>query len=150
MMKTLSPGRRRTGAFLVLFLICLLAASCGKPKGVVTGVVNYQGKPLTSGIVSFVPEQGGSIDSPIDTEGKYRVENVPPGKAKIAVQEGGLTDVEALKGVKSPKSPDEMKKAMMPRLAKDSKLPKVYSDPEKSGLSYTVQPGSQNHDIELK
>lgn len=149
-MKTLSPRRRRTGAFLVLFLFCLLAASCGKPRGAVSGVVNYQGKPLKSGTVSFIPEQGSAIDSLIDSEGNYRVENVPVGNAKITVREGGTTDSGSLKAVKSPRSPEEMRKAMMPRLAKDSKFPKVYGDPETSGQTYTVQPGPQKHDIDLK
>jgi hypothetical protein len=148
MKKPLSPRRRYGGALLVLLLICSLAAGCGKPKGSVSGKVTYQGKPLTAGFVLFTPEKGSVVDARIDNEGNYRAENIPVGTAKISVRADAGVNTEALRNMSNPRDPSEMAKAMIPQ----SRAPDLgnYKDPEKSGLTYDVKKGPQEHDIELK
>src|SRR6516165_7184488 len=113
-MKTLSPRTRCGSVLLVSLLICSLAAGCGKPKGSVSGKVTYQGKPLTAGMVTFSPEKGAAVNSPIDGEGNYRVENVPVGTAKISVRSESAISSESMRNVVNPKSPWEMRKALKP------------------------------------
>jgi hypothetical protein len=148
MKKPPSPRRRYGGALLVLLLICTLAAGCGKPRGIVSGKVTYQGKPLTAGSVLFTPEKGSVVDARIDGEGNYRAENVPVGTAKISVRADAGVNTEALRNMSNPRDPAEMAKAMMPQ----SRGPNLgnYGDPEKSGLTYDVKKGSQEYDIQLK
>jgi hypothetical protein len=150
-MKTIPfPKRRCTGVLLGLLLLCSLAAGCGKPKGSVSGKVTFKGKPLTAGFVIFTPEKGPAVNASINSEGKYKAENVPVGTAKISVRTDAVTDSESFKMVKNPKDPKEMRK-----LKPQSTGPKIpwnskYNDPEQSGLTYTVQEGPQEHDIDLK
>jgi len=149
MKKTLSPRRRYGGVLLVLLLFCSLAAGCAKPKGSISGKVTYQGKPLTTGFVTFTPEKGPAVTSPIDGEGNYRVEKVPVGAAKISVTAVSGTNTESLRKVSNPKDPKEMMKALKPE-STGLKIPLTYNDPDQSGLTYTVQQGPQEHDIQLK
>jgi len=134
---------------LVLLLMCSLAAGCAKPKGSISGKVTYQGKPLTTGFVTFTPEKGPAVNSPIYGEGKYRVESVPVGAAKISVTAVSATSTETLRKVSNPKDPKEMMKALKPE-STGTKIPSTYNDPDKSGLTYTVQQGPQEHDIQLQ
>jgi hypothetical protein len=103
MKKTLSLNRRYVGVLFVLFLTALLSEGCGKPKGSVSGQVTYNGKPLKTGFVTFVPEKGPAVDSPIDGEGNYHVKNVPVGTAKIGVRSEAAANSEAMGQVKNPK-----------------------------------------------
>jgi hypothetical protein len=148
MKKTLSPGRRHAGALLILLLIIPLAAGCGRPKGTVSGKVTYQGKPLKTGFVTFTPDKGPAVNSAIDSEGNYKVENVPVGTARISVREEANASSETLSKVQNPRDPQEMMKAM--RQTAVSTIPRKYNTPEESELTYTVQQGPQEHDIDLK
>src|SRR5438105_4929324 len=158
------------GGWLLLG-VCLLGSGCSKPPATVSGMVSYKGKPLTSGSVSFFCEQDNLvINSKIDSDGNYKVVNVPPGRAKIAVV--SAPDVKVPIGISM--SSDSMggppgekyvgnpalkagktsstaktastakKKASEPKYVK---IPDSYSDPEKSGLAYTVKSGKNTHDI---
>jgi hypothetical protein len=127
-------------------VICSLATGCGKSKGTVSGKVTYQGKPLTSGLVTFVPEKGAAVYSPIDAEGKYRVENVPLGLAKISVGEGNAGNQEA---PPKPRNPGGMTEFMVPK-NKGLNIPAKFKDPEASGITHQVEQGTRERDIDLK
>jgi hypothetical protein len=59
-------------------------ASAQEKTGTITGMVTFQGKPLTGGFVTFVTEKG-KADAKINADGTYRVRGVPVGPAKIVV-----------------------------------------------------------------
>ena len=66
-----------------LVLCCLgplvLISGCKDPGPatyVVTGTVTYKGKPLPTGLVTFESVSYRSVASPIDSEGRYRLETI--------------------------------------------------------------------------
>jgi hypothetical protein len=146
-------------------LTVLLTAGCGGP-GEVSGKVYYKGKPLVvpGGMVTFAHPTKGMFSGPITSDGSYTIFKVPPGEVKIAVlslppRRGNSRQQQMMKGMKSGKVdkgklPPEMKQMLeeteTPRAGQTVQLPPQYSDPEKSGLTYTVTAGKQTHDIELK
>lgn len=151
MNQTICSRRQCGGLLLVVFLTCALSAGCGKPKGTVFGKVTYLGKPLTTGFVTFTPEKGAAVHSRIDSEGKYRVENVPVGPVKISIRpEGAPSEESQNQAPPKPRSPAEMKKFLMPEPSKGPMIPPKYKDPNNSGLTYTVEQGPQEHDIPLQ
>jgi len=71
----------------LLALACLTLVGCGgAPTAEVTGVVTWNGKPLSQGYVTFYPVggtdavQGGEI-----ANGEYRIKNLSPGKKKALI-----------------------------------------------------------------
>jgi hypothetical protein len=75
----------------------LLVAGCGG-NGVVSGKVLYQGKAVRGGMVSFIPEGGGVMSSPIEEDGSYTVRGVPPGAVKIIVETDSVRPRSAVQG----------------------------------------------------
>lgn len=146
-----------------LLLLLLLSAGCSS-KGSVTGKVLYQGKPLPGGTVTFFCGSRGTFTSPIKEDGTYSVDKVRAGDAKIGVENQSLNRnrgaIPKMPGgykekFKSMIPEDVDASEMMPGFAsslpgKYVPIPEHYSDPEKSGLTYTVTGGQQSHDIELK
>jgi hypothetical protein len=160
---------KKLGRGLLVLFLGLAAAGCGSATGEVTGKVLFKGKPLSGGAVSFFPASGkGSNTSRIKEDGTYTVINVPVGTVKIVIAPpaAGQLDpklkmlAEAVKSGKTKLSQEELDK--MPQEFRDAieaggsssgpsaKIPKEYTDPEKSVLEYTVTSGKQTHDIELK
>ncbi len=151
----LSFGRGPGSLFTALAAGVLLGASgCGGGTGTVKGRVLYQGSVVKGGNVIFKPsaDEKRLISTPINEDGTYSAEKVPVGPAKIAI-ENEFMNPEKLTGVPSykpppgkqgPKLPD--REAMVKRYVR---LPEVVSDPDKSGLTYTVESGTQDHDINI-
>jgi hypothetical protein len=151
-MSRIDAARLARGLTVCLFL---LSAGCGS-KGTITGTVSYQGKPLPSGSVMFVPQTGTPVTATID-DGKYTVEKVPTGPAKIGVTSVNFDApsgqmAQMMMPPKDAPIPPEARKAMEARGQgkKGIKIPENYGDPEKSGLTHTVTGGQQVHDIPLK
>jgi hypothetical protein len=134
----------------LVFVVLVLTAGCGKPKGSISGKVIYKGKPLSGGFVTFILEKGAPLHAKIQSNGEYRIDNVPVGTVKITVQPESATGAEWMDkgGPPLPKSPDEMKKWMMPKT--EAEIPERYSDAAKTELTYTVKQGPQEYDIVLK
>ncbi|HTU19736.1 MAG TPA: hypothetical protein VMG10_16865 [Gemmataceae bacterium] len=93
-------------------------------KAHIDGKVSYQGKPQTGGIISFEGINGAVFSAVIAADSTYVVNRVKPGEYKVAINTKA-----------NPKIPQ---------------VPAKYSDPDKSGLTYTVTEGKQTFDIELK
>jgi len=163
-MKTISP---RFGALLRSAaggVLLLLAAGCSS-KGSVTGKVFYQDKPVSGGMVQFSHPQLGIVTSPIATDGSYQFGDLPPAEVKIAVALPAKKQGRPLpKNFDWQKAkagdPDASDEAIMRKMGLQpapsstsadatGSLPKKYSDPQQSGLTYTVTSGSQTHDIKL-
>ncbi len=124
--------------FLVLAVIGILPLTfgCGRSgpaRYPVTGVVSWQGKPLETGAVMFVPEDGPAVTSTIDTNGRYRL-NAAAGDHGVAV--AALPE--------PPPDADVMTYMAQPL------IPPRFGRAETSGLRVTVQPKRRNHiDIAL-
>jgi hypothetical protein len=148
-MKTIG-SRKCCGSGLLLVLLLLpLAIGCGgQAKGTVSGKVTYQGKPLSSGIVSFVSEAGAPHYADIESDGSYRMVNAPVGPVRIGVQ--SKPKQSASPSPRMPRSREDFVKVESDMKAKESILPDKYTDPNKSDLTYTVTKGKQQFDIDLK
>jgi hypothetical protein len=125
-------------------LVSFLAAGCGGANtGAVSGTVTYKGKPVENGVVTFWGADNRAAFSPLEN-GTYRIADAPVGPVKITVQ----ADLPAEEFEDAPLTP-QTKKVPKKRPPPAVKPPSKYADPEKSGLTFTVQPGSQEHNIAL-
>jgi len=110
--------------------------------------VTYKTKPLTSGEVHFIGQSDTKPRSAlIGPEGKYEINNAPLGEVRIAVV--------SIKSAGPPAGPSvggKGKKADRDGgpAERQSAIPTKYKDPKTSGLTFTVVPGAQAFDIELK
>jgi hypothetical protein len=73
----------RTLMRVALLLGCSLAVGCGG-KATVKGVVTYEGKPVTGGVVVIFDAEGNNPAERgiIQPDGTYTVRNIMPGKRK--------------------------------------------------------------------
>lgn len=146
-MMTTCSRKGRVSLLSIVLSILPLAIGCGGPaKSTVSGKVTYQGKAMPAGFVTFVPANGAPLHAEIQSDGSYRLNNVPLGTVKIAVkpQEGQEMPTAM------PRDPKNYGKFKAAATERKSSIPDKYTDPEQSGLTYTVTQGSQQHDIDLK
>jgi hypothetical protein len=141
---------KRRGRVLPLLLLALpLATGCGgQTKGTVSGKVTYQGKPLSSGFVTFVLEKGSPLHSDIQSDGSYRMDNVPVGTVKIGIQPKSASNQPSPSAM--PRDPREFAKIKKESTERGMPIPPKYTDPNRSELTYVVTKGQQQHDIALK
>jgi hypothetical protein len=120
----------------------------------VTGNVLFQGQPLPGGQVTFVAVKGGfSSAGTIDENGHYQIK-APVGEVRIGVDNKMLQPQQSTRGGRAPK---DLHHPKPPGAAGEAhaikgrwvRIPNQYADPVKSGLTYTVKPETQTHDIEL-
>jgi hypothetical protein len=137
---------------LVLAAASLGAAGCGEPVGSVSGKVLYNGAAVKAGSVGFVDAQGKGYSSPIAEDGTYKIDKVPAGPVKVTVETSSI--LAAAKAPSYAPPADAKGSYTVPDAAKAKanyvKIPDKYEDAQKTDLTYTVTPGSQPHDIELK
>lgn len=130
---------------ILLAFIWLTSTGCGSGipvVGEVSGVVTYQDKPVTAGMVKFVPESGGNYASgSLDHEGKYRVVGIPPGNCKVAIETSNFKNM-------SP-PPEEMAKDIKIKRPVYVEIPPKYEIAEKSGLTFSVKEGKNDYNIQL-
>jgi len=148
----LSP-RCRLGNWVVLLALATLpAVGCGSRIATVSGKVLYNNKPLKGGRVTFVGSDGKPAAAEINEDGTYTMDKAPLGEVKIAVETEWLR--------RAANRPRNIPPGMKPggftppdpaALAKRYVwIPEQYADPQKSGKTYTVKPGKQEHDIILE
>lgn len=138
----LAAARSSRGVVGVAVSLCVLAGlGCGGKKATVTGQVTYRGAPLPSGSVSFFDAKKEIVGTATIANGTYSIDNVPVGPVKISV----TTPVVRLADRRHPPPKD------MPggQLAPSVPIPPRYANPEQSGLAYDIQPGEQQHKIDL-
>jgi len=120
-------------------------AGCGPSQATVRGKVTYQEKPLTSGEVHLVGGSGPSRSALITPQGTFEIHNAPIGQVAVAVV--------SFKSPGPPKVPTATRivvkeiEEVSPRLPA---IPTKYGDIKTSGLVFTISPGRQSLDIELK
>lgn len=120
-------------------LLALLAPGCGG-TGSLSGLVSYQGKPLVSGRVTAVAGEEGPRVGLIQPDGRYRIDGLPVGPVKLAVESpdplaapSGDGDGGKVKG----RPPGWVA------------LPVKYGDIKTSGLTVDVRAGSGTRDLAL-
>jgi hypothetical protein len=156
-------------ALLFGSLLLPLLAGCGGGKSKVSGQVRFNGAPLPGGVLTFQPAdpKHNSVAVSLDEQGNYQA-TLPVGEVQAAIDNRALQPRQAgprgvaanlpaevrnaLSNVKSEAPPPPNKgnsDAAKPR-GKYVALPPKYYTIENSGVKFTVEPGPQKHDIELK
>jgi hypothetical protein len=126
-MTAFSAGR------LALLAAAPLLAGCAG-QGQVSGKVQYKGKPLPAGTITFFDRKNNAVSSAIGPDGGYAVEKVAAGPVKVSV----VTPMPIyMPGDKPPPGPPP------------PTLPAKYYDREKSGLDFEVKTGAQTRDFNL-
>jgi hypothetical protein len=157
--KIMSIIRLRNARLLFAVALCLALAAlagCGKGRATVNGKVTLNGKPLTTGTVSFIGGPSDTGSGHINADGTYAVPDAPLGDCKVTVQ-----TPRAMGGVQGmPKPPAGMKgmpKEMLPPGAEEGSkavrvvpAPEKYGSPDTTPVTYTVKKGTQTFDIDLK
>src|SRR5262249_36723844 len=154
---------------LVSTAVVLLAImdGCGSNLGLptlgkVNGKVTYNGRPVTSGTVTFTPlkgtgsESGHVATSPIESDASYTLTTFNTGDGAVLGQhavtvtfrEAGadLKTLNLNQGADPNKTATLKPKYVMPKLAS----PPKYASPSTSPLKYTVKEGQNTFDLELK
>jgi hypothetical protein len=142
--------------FFGLLVLLLGAYGCGSSDKTqltgasASGVVRYQGKPVTGGIIQLWDKDGNeSAEGGINGDGTYKVLNAPLGVCRVVVNtEAVKHDRRALLKRYADKG--------APALPEESGPPKVYmavnpkyTDVKKTDVQITIQRGSQTQDIDL-
>jgi hypothetical protein len=146
-------SRRGSGRWVGFLLLAALAAvGCpGGGRGTITGKVKVNSVALKGGRVTYLAANGQSRIAEIEEDGSYTAVDVPAGPAKIGVeteyllQQSKLPNYMPADAQGGPKltNPEEAKRKYV-------KIPGTYTNPEESGLTWTVKRGNQEHDIELE
>jgi hypothetical protein len=143
--------RCRFATVRVMMIVTLIAATgcAGRGVGTVSGRVTFKGKPVASGGVVMVADEGPPISATINEDGTYVCRNVPAGTVKI--------------GVVSPNDVMEARerKAQKPGIAEAGDLgkfdpakwfpiPSKYANYMNSPLTFEVKKGENTFDIDLE
>jgi len=147
---------------LGLLIICslLMFAGCGsKGRGLkveyVEGVVTLDDQPLEGASVTFIPKtEGGKEESASgysDEKGVYKLSSVNGDPGKGAVAGEYVVNVSKVK-VEDPKAGMSYEQATVSTtvVKQIQELPAIYQDRKNSPLTFTVKPGKNKIDIELK
>jgi hypothetical protein len=132
----------------VFGLTLLGMAGCGRPGPAVArveGVVMLDGKPLSSGRVTFWPAEGRSGSGWIEEDGSFTIGTFR--KADGAVI--GPHKVAVTAAAKTPTGPPDFDRDGPTTGWPRSPIPARYSNPESSGLTFEVQPGANRFQIDL-
>jgi hypothetical protein len=134
-----------------LFVPLLFALGCGRTAEV-TGKATLDGKPITSGSVTFLAANSLTYSGDLNEQGVYRILNVPRGNAKVAVAspdpsklasgQDKATGNTMVKRFLTTKVPTATPASWFP-------VPADYADFEKSGLQLEVRGGVNTFDIPL-
>ena len=138
----------------------LMFAGCG-PKGhglkveYVEGVVTLDDQPLEGASVTFVPKtEGGKEESAsgyTNESGMYKLSSMNGDPEKGAVAGDYVVNVSKVKVV-DPKAGMSYEQATMSTavVKQTQLLPTIYQDRKNSPLSFTVNPGKNKINLELK
>jgi hypothetical protein len=159
-----TANRRLWAASLLACCVVLLPTGCGpdfKARGVVRGKVTAGQKSLTTGTVMFYGKNGITASAAIDPDGNYEMNDAPVGECKVTVTVTALPNDPMVRArlksgsMQFPEGPKDPTKSS-PDLPSAPRVPKEvvpidikYSNPETSGLSFTVQKGDQTYNIGL-
>ena len=136
---------RLTVVGLASLLAAAAIAGCGRHAARVTGDVTLDGRPLTSGVVSFTPvKPGPSAYGNVGADGRYALQTgaetgLDPGDYKVTVAANATPEEAAKMGIKVGRE------GIMPLLT-----PAKYADISTTPLTVTVKSGGQDVDLALE
>ncbi len=129
------------------FGIFVLLVGCGQSYGDLSGKVTYKGNVLRMGTVSVLGSDGITRASMIAKDGTYSVEKVAAGEVKLTVYS---PDPE----LSQPHKRQKKNAPPPPKVEVDKTgwvaIPEKYADFKDSGLTFSLKPGPNSYDIELK
>jgi hypothetical protein len=143
-----------------LLVLSLLSAGCSG-SGTVSGKVSYKGETLGGGTVLFYSPGKTTVKAGIAADGSYKIENIPAGPVKIAVETKsaqppneagmrmGMPNIPANANLPA-EANNSMYKSQGGSKGKYVEIPDELGDPETSHLTLEVTGGSQQHNIDLK
>jgi hypothetical protein len=144
--------------FVCLTLTAIGLSGCGRGTARVSGMVRFQGKTVTSGVVEAAGADNRLYVADITAEGTYTFADLPAGSVRFLVISPEPTNGARLtpprKGPPT-KIPERAKKeATPPRPPSDSgkwfPLPERYTTFDTSGLEAVLQAGANHHDLNLE
>lgn len=137
--------RKFNGWAEILVVMCIIISGCSSsdrsPLGKVTGTVTYNGVPVEEATIVFHnpdgrPGTGQIVEGQIENVTTYDKLNDGAAVGTLKVTIHPVIDQESLK----PMKPGEVMK--LP-------LPARYSDPQQSGLTAEIEPGTNDLTFEL-
>ncbi len=148
---------------LVFAAVALATASlsgCSDvPRSRIHGVVKFQGKSLTDATIVFIASDNKTHLANLKADGSFEVSGVAQGLVKVSIQQAQpkvtpRPDPTSSGGGSKAGVVDEKARAIRPATpaAKDNgpRLPELYTDPEKSGLSLELKELDQEWSVDLK
>jgi hypothetical protein len=139
-------GRRHRFAAILAVLLCQTLTGCAGRLAGVSGIVRYDGKPLSHGTIQFLGTDGIARAGTIQPDGSFSVQ-VPVGVAKVIVtcfDEAQMKHVSAaLAGKQGRVTPPS------PAGHCFTKIPQCYADWDASGLAISVEGDETVHDVVL-
>lgn len=112
------------------------------PKGTVTGKVTHEGKPVTTGLVTFDSGKGYVAGAPLKPDGTFELKGpdgnaVPVGKYNVGVSP-------------PPAATPAAGSTTMPPPPKIEGVPEKFYNPQTSGVTVEIKEGQQNLDVVLQ
>ncbi len=139
-------SRLHPGRVVLALVLCLWMTGCGPSQGEVAGTVRYNGKPLPSGTIQFLGQDGVPYSGKIQPDGSFSVQ-VPVGEAKVIVS---CVDEERLTRFTTQMASNRGRvTAPPPADKKFSLIPQRYADWNTSGLTVVVESGKTVQDFAL-
>ena len=137
----------RIASCLVLSL-ALAMIGCGQQAkwgGTVSGTVEYDGKPVPSGAITFQASNGLAKNAEI-IDGKYEVASPPLGECTITV----LTAPDTPGGAVPKYEPEDMPAdGVIKKPGKYVPIPERYGRADQSDLRFTVTKEPQTHNVKM-
>lgn len=134
------PRLWTAGSVAATAIVCVLFAGCSENSAQVSGTVQLDGKPLTTGTVSFHPTGAGPVAyGQLDTTGNYELSTGTSAGLAVGTYVVTVTAMEML----PPENPQD---ETIPKLL----TPPSYGDKSTSDLRAAVQPGKNRVPLELK
>lgn len=125
-----------------LFPMCLGCGS-GAKTATVTGKITFEGSPVKAGTIAFVPSDGIPYQGDIQSDGSFRVDNVPVGDVIVVVNPPGVEDPNKHMRIKDPNQ------APPPPAAPPPPFPTKYNEIATTDLRYTVKSGENIYNPEM-
>ena len=149
--------------WMVLAVVFATLALCGCgsgniPRSRVHGVVKYQGKPLADSTIIFIASDNKTHLSQLKADGSYDMVGVAQGPVKVSIQQTAQPEPDSSeqnsqagmgKGDIGEKK-DRIRRSKPSVTNSAIPLPALYTDPEKSGLTFDLKEPDQEWSIDLK
>ena len=145
---------------MTVVVIVGITGGCGPkrpPLGRVSGTVRFDGKPVANGAIIFEvpgnrPASGKIVEGALrDITTFDSGDGVPVGTARVAVHAFATSATQQKAAV--PEFEKDGQEVIDPKgymKGPDSLIPARYNDPASSGISFTIQPGENSINLDLK